>query len=114
MNINYTYSIINVDKDTKTMEIVYESPDYGVLHVGARLPWPDETLEDIVKMYNPILYWLEQTREPADVEEGISGSQSIEVFDPNDPPTPPTLEQLREAAFLSRMDFMLALESAGI
>ena len=83
MKIEYTYKIINVDKEAKSMEIVYESPKYGVLHVGARLPWKDETLEQIVEMYNPTRYWLEQSMEVLDVEENSKGSQEITVFDEN-------------------------------
>jgi hypothetical protein len=63
------------------MEIVYDSPIYGVLHVGARLPWKGETLENIVLMYNPTRYWLEQTMETASVEVNSQGTQQIDVPD---------------------------------
>lgn len=78
MKIEYTYKIVSVDKEAKSMEIVYESPKYGVLHVGARLPWKEETLEDIVLMYNPTRYWLEQETETLEVPENASGMQSVE------------------------------------
>lgn len=81
MNIEYTYKIINVDNGAKSMEIVYDSSIYGVLHVGARLPWKGETLENIVLMYNPTRYWLEQTMETASVEVNSQGTQQIDVPD---------------------------------
>lgn len=114
MKVEYTYSIINVDQDAKTMEIVYDSPVYGVLHVGARLPWEDETVEDIVRMYNPSLYWLERTRPTLNVTPGLTGSQSIGIDEPDEPDEPLTLEQKRELAVLSRMAFMLSLEEQGL
>lgn len=79
MKIFYTYKIINVDKQNKSMEIIYESPDYGVLHVGARLPWKNETIESVVKMYSPVNYWLEKEKETLDVDENTEGSQEIEL-----------------------------------
>lgn len=79
MNIEYTYRITNVDKQAKSMEIMYESSKYGVLHVGARMPWEDETLEDVVRMYNPVNYWLEKEKEVLDVEVGAYGVQSISL-----------------------------------
>lgn len=97
MNINYNYSIINVDHNAKSMEIVYDSPQYGVLHVGARLPWEGETVEDIVRMYNPVAYWIEQGRAPIEVVEGACGSQTIDFPDPDAPPPPPTPEDIRLA-----------------
>ena len=81
MKIDYTYTIANVDEQAKSMEIIYNSPEFGVLHVGARLPWKGETLDDIVLMYNPTAYWLEQAKETEPVEDGASGEQSIETND---------------------------------
>jgi hypothetical protein len=98
MNIEYTYQIINVDEAASSMEIVYTSPVHGVLHVGARLPWRGETVEQIVEMYNPTRYWLDAVREIEHVEEGLTGSQSIEVFDPYASVPEPTPEQIRAQA----------------
>lgn len=111
MRVDYTYSIINVNESARSMEIVYQSPEHGVLHVGARLPWEGETVEDIVRMYNPSLYWLEQTRSTVPVQEGITGSQSIGIGEPDEPLT---LEQKRDIAVLTRMQFMLSLEDHGL
>ena len=79
MKIDYTYTIANVDEQAKSMEIIYNSPEFGVLHVGARLPWKGETLDDIVLMYNPTAYWLEQAKETEPVEDGASGEQYVDT-----------------------------------
>lgn len=83
MKLNYTYKIIKVDKSARAMEIVYESEKYGKLHVGTRLPYVGETLEDIVLMYNPTRYWAEQDIETIDVEENIQGQQEVDLPVPN-------------------------------
>jgi len=94
-NVEYTYKIINVDPAAKSMEIVYESPEYGVLHVGARLPWKGETVEQVVQTHNPSVYWLEQNRKVQVVEENISGSLVSQVVDPDEELPPPTPEKLK-------------------
>lgn len=62
MSINYKYEIINVDEQARCMEIVYSAEGHETLHIGARLPYEGEALEQIVRMYSPIVYWLEKTR----------------------------------------------------
>lgn len=94
MNVEYTYRIINVDEAARSMEIVYTSEEYGVLHVGARLPWKGERLEDIVMLYNPAQYWREQNNEVEPVEVGAEGTQSVPVVVP---PSEYTPEELAEA-----------------
>jgi hypothetical protein len=96
MIVNYSYEIINVDKEAKTMEIVYTSEKYGTLHVGCRMPWKDETVEDIVLMYNPSAYWLELDREVMDVEVGVKGNQEDSHPHPDDPEEPFTAEEIEE------------------
>lgn len=60
MSIPYTYSIVRTDPVARTMEIVYESPGHPTMHIGARLPFIDETVETVVQMYAPIRFWQEQ------------------------------------------------------
>lgn len=96
MIVSYSYEIISVDKEFKTMEIVYTSEKYGILHVGARMPWKNETVEDIVLMYNPSAYWLEQDLEVSDVDVGITGEQEEFLTHPDDPPVPLTVEEIQE------------------
>lgn len=60
MSITYTYEIIAVDEQARCMEIVYQSEGRKTMHIGARLPYENETLEAIIEMYSPVNYWLEQ------------------------------------------------------
>ena len=125
MNIEYSYKIISVDKQAKTMEIVYSSDKYGDLHVGARLPWETETLEQIVEMYNPSLYWLEKEIPTLDVNEGEQGYQALntEVIDEDEPLYLSKLKAFYSLAYcglldkadrLSRRDGSLSLREAWI
>lgn len=57
MNITYKYTIISVDASARCMELMYESAGHQTMHIGARLPYEDETLEQIVKMYSPVAFW---------------------------------------------------------
>jgi hypothetical protein len=56
-DIEYTYEIISVDEAARCMEIVYTSEKYGVAHIGARLPFEGEHLEDVVIMFAPVAEW---------------------------------------------------------
>ena len=57
MSITYTYTVILVDEAARCMEIVYEASGHQTMHISARLPYEGETLEDIVRMYAPVLSW---------------------------------------------------------
>ena len=74
MEIQYIYRIVNVDESTKTMEIKYDSPQFGTLHVSARMPDIGETLENVVRQYEPIEFWKEQIKEVEPVEVDTYGS----------------------------------------
>jgi hypothetical protein len=75
--ITYTYEIVRVDPDNKAMDIQYTSPQYGSILVGARMPWADETVEDIVRSFEPVRYWIEQTLNVAPVAQGSTGTVQI-------------------------------------
>lgn len=74
--IVYKYEIVHVDYESKSMEIVYRNPTYGTLHVGARLPYENETVDQIVSMYAPIATWLEQDKKALQVSVGLTGMSS--------------------------------------
>jgi len=57
--IEYTYEIISVDQEARCMEVVYSSPGRQTFHIGARLPYENETLDTILQMYSPVAHWLE-------------------------------------------------------
>ncbi len=60
MNIEYKYTIISVDAEARCMEVVYEAEGHKTMHIGARLPYEGEQLEDVIRMFSPVAYWLEQ------------------------------------------------------
>jgi hypothetical protein len=59
MSIEYTYEIISVNEQARSMEVVYTATGYPTMHIGTRLPYEGETLEAIIDMYSPIAYWRE-------------------------------------------------------
>lgn len=99
MSIPYTYEIISVDPQARVMEVVYTSPGRQTMHIGARLPYQGETIEDIVQMYSPVRYWEEQE---AEVVVPALGSGTI--IPPA--PVPPTPEQII-AAFTDAIQLRL-------
>jgi hypothetical protein len=83
MNITYTYQITAVDQAARCMEIVYSSEGHQTMHIGARLPFEDESLEQVVRMYAPVRYWEEQQLAVVVPEVGVSG-----VLEPIPEPIP--------------------------
>ena len=74
MSIEYTYEVIAVDAAAKCMEVVYQASGRQTMHIGARLPYEGETLEAVVKMYEPVAHWLEQERDVVVPPVGASGT----------------------------------------
>jgi hypothetical protein len=67
------------------MEIIYSNATYGTLNISTRLPYEGETLEQLVEMYAPISYWLEQDRKPIQVKVGTIGMSS-RILEPTKQP----------------------------
>lgn len=74
MSIEYTYTIINVDEVARCMEVVYSSEGNPTMHIGARLPYEGETLEEIIAMYAPVAHW-DQLKLPVVVP--VAGTQGV-------------------------------------
>lgn len=62
MSIAYMFEVVAVDEQARCMEVVYTAPGHATHHIGARLPFEGETLEQIVKMYSPVALWEEKLR----------------------------------------------------
>jgi len=73
MSIEYTYEVISVDAQARCMEVVYKAEGHQTMHVGARLPYEGESLEDVVRMFAPVAYWEEQQRPVVVPQIGASG-----------------------------------------
>jgi len=74
MSIEYTYSIESVDTEARCMVVVYEADGHPTQHIGARIPFDGESLEDVIAMYAPVQYW-ETLKRPISVPAvGSSGT----------------------------------------
>jgi hypothetical protein len=79
-DITYTYEIIAVDEAARCMEVVYTSPTHGVMHVGARLPFEGETVEQVVIMFAPVQEW--RLRDLAVIVPEVGTSGELTDIDP--------------------------------
>ena len=95
MSITYDYQIVSVDEAARCMEVVYTAEGRQTMHIGARLPYEGEQLEDVISMYSPVAYWLEQDLVVQVPQVGTSGtivppplpSQAEEVLEQEQPTT---------------------------
>jgi hypothetical protein len=83
MSITYSYEVIAVNEQARCMEIVYTADGRQTMHIGARLPYEGETLEQIVRMYEPVRYWEEQQLAVVVPQVGVTGTLA-----PLPPPEP--------------------------
>ena len=86
MSITYSYEIISVNEEARCMEIVYTAEGRQTMHIGARLPYENETLEQVIRMYEPVRYWEEQQMPVVVPQVGTTGT-----LEPLPPPPPPSL-----------------------
>jgi len=94
MSITYSYEIIAVNEAARCMEIVYTADGHQTMHIGARLPYEGEALEQIVRMYEPVRYWEEQQLAVVVPQVGETGT--LAPLPPPEPvqpaPDQPTVE----------------------
>jgi hypothetical protein len=74
MSIQYTYEIIAVDEAARCMEVVYSAEGHQTMHIGARLPFEGEALEDVIKAFAPVPLWLELARPVQIPSVGVQGT----------------------------------------
>ena len=72
--IIYTYVITNVDQAARCMEVVYSSEGRRTVHIGARLPYEGELLEDVIKAFAPVPFWREQELAVVVPQIGVTGT----------------------------------------
>lgn len=68
----YSYEVVAATD--VAMELVYTCEGYGTHHIGARLPYEGETLEDVARMYAPIGQWNEEKAVKQSVQVGATGT----------------------------------------
>jgi hypothetical protein len=96
MSITYSFEIVAVDQAARCMEIVYTADGHQTMHIGARLPYEGETLEQIVRMHEPVRYWEEQMLPVVVPQVGLTGTLApIPIPEPqpvSPAPNQPTVE----------------------
>jgi hypothetical protein len=73
MNIPYTYEIVLVDENARSMEVVYSAVGHETMHVGVRIPYATETLQDVIASYAPVGLWVERKAAVQSVAVGTKG-----------------------------------------
>ena len=85
MSIQYSYEIVAVNEAARCMEVLYTSDGNPDVRMGARLPYEGEALEDVIKAYAPVSYWIELKTAVVVPQVGTAG-----VVVPPPPPEPCT------------------------
>jgi len=73
MDIEYKYTIVSVDAVARCMEVVYEAEGHQTMHIGARLPFEGEQLEDVIRAFAPVALWVERALAVVVPTVGASG-----------------------------------------
>jgi len=73
MNIEYKYTITSVNAEGRCMEVVYEADGHQTMHIGVRLPFEGERLEDVIEAFAPKQLWIEQKTPVVVPSVGASG-----------------------------------------
>jgi len=74
MSITYTYEIIVVNETARCMEVVYSAEGHQTMHIGARLPFEGEALEDVIKSFAPVPLWIERATPVVAPQVGAKGT----------------------------------------
>lgn len=75
--MKYTYEVINVDKDSRCMEVRYTHEQHGPVNVGVRIPTVGENVEQVIKKFAPIGIWQDKEQTLAEVDETLSGEINL-------------------------------------
>jgi hypothetical protein len=86
MTITYTYEIIAVNEAARCMEVVYSATGHQTMHIGTRLPFEGEALENVIKAFAPVALWLELATPVTAPQVGLTGTIEPE-------PNPVSLEK---------------------
>lgn len=81
MSYNFTFKVLNVNKEGKTMEVLYESSGRSPIRVFVPMPSEGQSPREVIIAYSPVNIWREMERKVSDVPVGLEGSVSgEEVF----------------------------------
>jgi hypothetical protein len=87
-NITYSYKIVSVNEEARCMEVVYTAAGHQTMHIGARLPFEGESLEDVIRMFAPVPLWIEQATPVVAPTVGVTGSVEVAIVTPEPRPAP--------------------------
>lgn len=74
MSITYNFEVASVDEQARCMEVIYSADGHETMRIGARLPYEGETLEAVIRMYEPVNFWLEKQMTVVAPSVGQSGT----------------------------------------
>jgi len=114
MSIQYTYEIIKVDEAARCMEVIYSADGYQTMHIGARLPFEGESLEDIIMEFAPVSLWSERSKSVIAPMVGQSGhiDGSVLTHQSRLPRTDDEIEAMRNAEMWAQVKFEKQVASA--
>jgi hypothetical protein len=55
------------------MEVVYEAEGHQTMHIGARLPYEGEALENVIRAFAPVQLWMELSAAVVSPAVGATG-----------------------------------------
>lgn len=77
--IEYTYQVIGVNEEHKSMEIVYSSEGRQTIHVIASLPLVGQSIEQVIQQWAPTVNWLAEEQVFGTAEVGVAGNGAIQL-----------------------------------
>lgn len=108
---HYTFEIIAVDEAARSMEVVYTSQTHGIMHVGARLPFEGETLEDVIAIFAPVQEWRQRDLPVIVPQIGTKGQ--LTYSDTETAPRAPEPDPLWSAEDEAAFEAQIAAEAAN-
>lgn len=114
MSITYSFKIVSTYKPEKTMEVVYTSEGRQTMHISARMPYEHESVNDVVAMFAPVPYWMEQDLVVKDVPVGTSGVVTVDAAKPHHQEPTDSLASVKARKKLELYASKEGLEQAGV
>jgi hypothetical protein len=105
-NIKFSYEILFVDNDAKSMEVLYTSEGRLPVHVGVRIPYLDEKLDDVIISFAPFAYWESQEKLIQNVEIGLKGTLELNL----EPETKNELSNYEDLTFFENVSGNISVE----
>lgn len=113
--MKYNYQVISVDTPNRVMEVRYEAEGFPPMNVSCRLPFVDEDLISVIRMYSPVAYWKQLVAEVQDVNVGEVGeveeAESLEDISDSFEEVPAQISRLQARTILRQHGLLEAVET---